>query len=288
VALLRRAAAFLASTAAYLVAASLLAAMLFRVAPGSDADARELNPALSQGAIDALRQTRQASHARLGASWEYFAGVVRGDLGRSEVNDIPVSQMIAARVPATGWLVFESAVAASVLAVGAALAVYGAGGNLARTAAYGASSLLLAVPATVAILLAILTRIPPEIAAVAAVAPRVFAYLASAVEARLNTPYVLNARASGSGRMRILAYHVLPAMKPELAGILLLASVSALAVAVPVEILTARPGIGELAWRATLDRDMPVVLGTTLLLALAMRLASACSGLLPGGSGAPL
>ncbi len=139
------------------------------------------------------------------------------------------------------------------------------------------ASILIAVPSGVMVLMAILGRFPVQWVAVALVTPRLYAYLTRGVEQRTRSPYVLHSRALGLSRLRILVRHILPAMLPEIAGVAALAAVTAFAVAVPIEVLSGRPGIGELAWRAALDRDMPVVLGTTLAVALGLRLVMACS-----------
>jgi ABC-type dipeptide/oligopeptide/nickel transport system permease component len=43
---------------------------------------------------------------------------------------------------------------------------------------------------------------------------------------------------------------------------------------IPVEALSDSPGLGQLAWRAALGRDLPVLVCITLLLAVATVLAN--------------
>lgn len=273
----RRIVSFGVSTALFLVVCSLLAAWLFRSAPGSDVDIRELNPGYSDASIAALRRNKAIEHDRSSASLAYLKGVLHGDLGRSELNGRPVTALLAERARPTGLLILMSASGALVCAVLIAGTAFLMRGRAAAAGAQGASTLLLSLPSGLMILLAIVFRIPAEVAAVAIIAPRLYAYLTRTIRLRASSEYVLNAHALGIPPWRVLLRQILPAMAPEMAGLAALSCLTAVAVAVPVEVLSGRPGIGELAWRAALDRDMPVVLGTTLVVALAMRLLAALS-----------
>jgi peptide/nickel transport system permease protein len=53
--------------------------------------------------------------------------------------------------------------------------------------------------------------------------------------------------------------------------------VTTLSALVPVEVLFNVPGLGQLAWNAALNRDLPVLLAVTLTMAIAV----ACSGMAP-------
>jgi peptide/nickel transport system permease protein len=271
------------STVLFLLAASVLASLLFRVAPGSDVDSRELNPAYSSASLEAMRQRKLELRDRIGISASYFAGVLRGDLGRSELTGAPVTQLLLERVPGTARLViFTASISMLAALILAGLAHYGRAawpkGGLSAV-----SSSLISIPSGVMVLMAILARLPVEWAAIALVTPRLYGYLTRAAAERLRAPFALNSTALGLSRYRILLRHILPAMLPEIAGVAALAAVTAFAVAVPAEVLSGRPGIGELAWKAALDRDLPVVLGTTLVVALGLRLVTACSSLAAGG-----
>jgi peptide/nickel transport system permease protein len=46
---------------------------------------------------------------------------------------------------------------------------------------------------------------------------------------------------------------------------------------VPVEVIFNVPGLGELAWNAALNRDLPVLLAVTVIMALAVTLAGMAS-----------
>jgi peptide/nickel transport system permease protein len=74
------------------------------------------------------------------------------------------------------------------------------------------------------------------------------------------------ARARGLSGTRIFLFHVAPA---ALMPVLALGGISitlAFGASIPIEALADSPGIGQLAWRAALGRDLPVLVGITLLL----------------------
>jgi len=90
-------------------------------------------------------------------------------------------------------------------------------------------------------------------------------------------PHVLTARAKGLGPVRILLWHILPvAARPlfALAGV----TVSlAFAAAIPVEVLCDLPGIGQLAWKAALSRDLALLVNLTMIVTLITLLANSAA-----------
>jgi ABC-type dipeptide/oligopeptide/nickel transport system permease component len=67
---------------------------------------------------------------------------------------------------------------------------------------------------------------------------------------------------------------VAPALASELIALMMTSVVIALSLAVPVEVIFDVPGLGQLAWTAALNRDLPVLLEVTLLLALCVGVAA--------------
>jgi peptide/nickel transport system permease protein len=55
-----------------------------------------------------------------------------------------------------------------------------------------------------------------------------------------------------------------------------LSIVTALSALVPVEVIFSVPGLGQLAWSAALNRDLPVLLAITMIMAIAVT----CAGIL--------
>ena len=93
-------------------------------------------------------------------------------------------------------------------------------------------------------------------------------------------PHVLTAKARGLSRARILGWHILPNIA---APMLALAGVTvsiALGAAIPVEVVCDSPGLGQLAWKAALSRDVPLLVNLTLIIAVFTVAANSFSDLL--------
>jgi peptide/nickel transport system permease protein len=81
----------------------------------------------------------------------------------------------------------------------------------------------------------------------------------------LALPQVLAAAARGISKIRILARYVIP---PALAPMVALMGVSltiAFGAAIPVEVICDIPGLGQLAWKAAIARDLPLLAAMTLI-----------------------
>jgi peptide/nickel transport system permease protein len=79
------------------------------------------------------------------------------------------------------------------------------------------------------------------------------------------------------GNIRLLLRHILPAAAPQL---LALAGVSvsvAFAAAIPIEALCDLPGIGQLAWKAALGRDVALLINLTMIVTLITVVANSAS-----------
>jgi peptide/nickel transport system permease protein len=76
---------------------------------------------------------------------------------------------------------------------------------------------------------------------------------------------VTAARARGVTGVRIVLSHVLlPVLRP-LSALFAATVTMALGAALPLEALGGWPGLGQLAWRATLARDVHLLAGLTLI-----------------------
>jgi peptide/nickel transport system permease protein len=92
-------------------------------------------------------------------------------------------------------------------------------------------------------------------------------------------PYVLTARAKGVGVFRLMFWHILRPAAPQL---LALAGVSvsiAFTAAIPVEALCDLPGLGQLAWKAALSRDLSLLVTLTMIVAVVTLVANSLSDL---------
>jgi peptide/nickel transport system permease protein len=254
-----------------LFAGGLAAAALVRMAPGFGSDERMLNPLLSRTSIQALAGERAAeSHI-----WTYYAGYLRGllhgDLGASLSLGRPVKVLLAERMGVT----LRVASGGLALAWGLALAAVVVLEIFSRRSVLGvwcdrASSTLagslLCLPVAVLAVGCFYLGGTPTLALAVILFPRVFRYMSSLVRQAAGASHVLTAHAMGEGVLRIVGFHIITPVLPELVA---LAGVSVSLTAgatIPVEALCDSPGVGQLVWEAALARDLPVVVNVTLLI----------------------
>ena len=79
-------------------------------------------------------------------------------------------------------------------------------------------------------------------------------------------PHVLAARARGLSELRILFWHVVPVVAPQLLAVAGVSVSLAVGAAIPVEALCGLAGVGQLAWQAALARDLPLLVNITVLM----------------------
>ncbi len=265
------------------VLGGLAAATLIRLAPGFDTDEREFDPRLNEASLQSLRAERAADH-NLGKFYlNYLAGLVHGEFGVSHSLRRPVSELLAERGPVTLELAGGGLMAGWAFGLGLAIAAAQWKRALELFSA-SLCSLFLCLPAAVIGLLILFTGAARWCAIALIVYPKVFTYARNLLEKAHHAPHVLLARAKGLGDGRILLWHLLPTITPEM---LALAGVSvslALSAAIPLEAVCDVPGLGQLAWQAALGRDLPVLVTLTLLLALVTRAANAAADLAAGAT----
>ena len=258
----------------------LLGATLVRMAPGFGVQESDLNSQLSTAARQALH--RQDVNERNVFSYylHYLGGLAHGDLGYSRSMDRPVSALLRDRLPETlqslaigvggGWL----------LGIALALPATWKRSPLYSTTASLVTGVFLCIPSAVLALLFLVIGSPGKIAIALIVFPKVFRFSRNLLIKTYAMPHVLTAKARGLSRFRILGWHVLP----NIAGpMLALAGVTvsiAFGAAIPVEVVCDYPGLGQLAWKAALARDVPLLVNLTLIIALVTVAANSFSDLL--------
>ena len=140
--------------------------------------------------------------------------------------------------------------------------------------AFAFSGSLLSLPSAVLATVCLLLGLAPAIAIAAVVFPRVFPHVYEQLRTALAAPHVLMGRASGIPRSRLLLLYVGPATLMPLVALAGVSATLAFGASIPIEALSDSPGIGQLAWRAALGRDLPVLVTVTLLLTVATVLAN--------------
>src|SRR5689334_14437569 len=90
-----------------LILGGLAGAVLVRLAPGFDADERELDPRLSEASRQSLRTERAGERNPVAFYWNYLGRLAHGDLGVSHSLRRPVTELLLERGPVTlrlaGW-----------------------------------------------------------------------------------------------------------------------------------------------------------------------------------------
>jgi len=245
-----------------------LAATLLRLAPGFGVDERELDPRLSETSRQALRDSRQLDSGLFVYYGQYLSRAARGDLGRSQWLDQPVALLVRERLPVTARSVLLGMLFCWAAAFALALPSFFQRRLLLEISGTFASGLLIALPTGVVAMLAVYLRAPVYLAIAMVIFPKVFRYLRNLLGHAYEQPYVVAARARGVGQTSIVFRHVLPLVGGP---VLALAGVSlsmAFGAAIPIEALCDSPGVGQLAWQAAMNRDLPLIVNLTLVLTL--------------------
>jgi peptide/nickel transport system permease protein len=264
----------LAVIAALVLLGGLLSATLVRLAPGFDADERELDPTLSAESINALRQSHANEHNVFKFYAGYLSNAVHGDLGTSHALGQPVQQLLRERWPVTLRVAGDGLLLAWVLASTLALTVC-----LWRRPAYEVfgmtiSGAFLCIPAAVLALLSVILNAPGYLAIAFIVFPKIYRYAHNLLAKAYSLPHITAARARGLSELRIIGWHVLPVAGPQMIALAGITISIALGASIPVEALCGLPGIGQLAWQAALSRDLPLLVNLTVLVTLVTLLAN--------------
>jgi peptide/nickel transport system permease protein len=245
-----------------LAAGGFLAATLVRVAPGFGSDEAQLDIRLNNQSIDALHQSQES----LGVFYlHYCKRVVHGDFGMSRTLQRPVAELIKERMPET----LESVSLGLLLAWLAGLSLASLG-IMARSAAFDTAAgifcgALLCIPAAAVALLFVIARAPERLVLAFVVFPQIHRYARNLLIRSFNQPHVLTAQAKGLGNLRVLLWHVFPPAAPQLLAVAGVSASLAFTAAIPTEALCDLPGIGQLAWKAALGRDLYLLVTLTVL-----------------------
>ena len=251
----------------------LLSVTLVRLAPGFGVDEEQLDPHLNAESIRALRQSRDQQSV-FGFYLHSLQRALHGDLGTSISLGQPVTKLLIERAPLTVRLVAIGLLLSWAMAMALALSA-----AWLRVSAYDAATTLLSgtflcIPAAVLALLSVLWNIPGSLAIALIVFPRVYRYARNLLAKAYSLPHLITARAKGLSEVRILFWHVVPVVGPQMLAVAGVSVSVAIGAAIPVEALCGLAGIGQLAWQAALGRDLPLLMNITLVVTLVTLLAN--------------
>lgn len=267
-----------------LLLGGLLAATLVRFAPGFGMDEAQLDIRLNNRSIAALRQQRNENIA--GFYFHYCQRLLHGDFGTSRTLERPVSELIEERLPETlksvglglflGWAFGLSLASLAVMARSASLDWIA--GIFCGT--------LLCMPAAVLAILFVIAQAPERLLLAAVVFPQIYHYARNLLMRSLSQPHVLTAWAKGTGSLRLLFWHVLRPSAPQLLAVAGVSASLAFTAAIPVEALCDLPGVGQLAWKAAMGRDLYLLVTLTILVTAITLIANSTCELLGNMLGA--
>lgn len=238
----------------------------------------------------------------------WLGRIVQGDLGNSYINNYPVRQMIAQRVPATVELAVASALIALLIALPLGIGAAVRPGSLFDFAVTIFSALSFAIPGFFLLVLLILlfslqwqllppsgrpdlleepwlylkSILLPAFTLGIGVAARLVRYLRSALLEVLDQDYVRTARSKGIRGRLILLRHALPNAMIPVVTVFGLQVGDLLSGAIIVESIYAWPGVGRLTIQAIEWRDYSLLQANVMFIVLAFLLVNLITDLTYG------
>ena len=220
--------------------------------------------------------------------WNYLTGLLQGDLGRSYAQKTEVWTLIAARLPATLTLMAAGIFVEVVLGVTFGTIAAVKRGSFVDRLVMMASFVGVSAPQFVAALLLLylfavtlgwfpmsgygtFAHIVLPASTLGILGAGWYARMVrSAMIDVLNQDYVRTARAKGLSSTRIIFRHALPNAILPIIAMIGIDIGQFMGGVVVVEAVYGWPGIGQLAWQAIQQVDIPIIMGVTLTSALAI------------------
>jgi peptide/nickel transport system permease protein len=257
----------------------LLGATLVRLGPGFGVDEREFDPRLNAQSIQAIRAERASDNNIALFYGRYLSGLVRGDLGFSRSLNRPVSELLKERLPLTlGSLAYGvlGGMSMGLILATASVWWHTPGSDILPALLSGLS---LALPAALIALIFLWMGAGGRWAIALVVFPHVYRYAKNLLVATYQAPHVLAAQAKGLSSGRVMFAHVFTPALPQLAALAGISVSLAFGASIPIEVICDTPGVGQLAWKAALDRDLPLLVNITVLVTVMTLVVNACADL---------
>jgi peptide/nickel transport system permease protein len=249
---------------------------LARQAPGYFDDAREMDAEYGQSARSSFAGEQRAEPSSFWSAEHAFRDLLHGNLGQSRQFGVPVSDLIRERAGITFQTLAHGIGYAWLISLCAALPC---SAIRRRRFLLGAPfTLLLAVPTgAMATLCLLRNQGGPVLVLTLILAARDFKFLERTLRQAWYAPHLLQARAQGLRLHQLVGSFLLPNIISRLFALAILSLITALSAIVPIEVIFGVPGLGQLAWSGAMNRDLPVLIGVTLIMAGAVGLAGAFS-----------
>jgi peptide/nickel transport system permease protein len=253
----------IAGTLLLLFLAGFLATALVRLAPGFGIDEHALD--LRFGGSPAAQRGSDDTVIRAYAS--LLGRALSGDLGESTLFRRPVGSLLRERIRVTMQSVATGVAAGWITALVLCVFVNIQSPRPLRWSVTSAIAVLLALPSSVIAFGAVIAGASATAAIGAVVIPKVFRFADNLTADTQRQPYILSARARGLSELRVVVLCGARQNAPQLVTLLGVTLTAAFGSAIPIEVFCDQPGLGQLAWRAALGRDLPVVVAVTLVIA---------------------
>jgi peptide/nickel transport system permease protein len=275
----------LLSTVIVVIGVVCLVFLLIHLVPGDPVDMM-LGENAQMADRNALREALGLNQSIGVQLLSYFGNLLHGDLGTSLHSRVPVSELLAQRIPATMELAIVSLLLASAIAFPlGVVAALNKGKGWDRTA-MGVSMLGVSIPNFLLGPLLILifsiylgwlpvsgregpaSMILPAITLGTALAAVLSRMIRSTLLEVLHEDYIRTARAKGDSHLQVIIHHALPNAMLPIITLLGLQLGVLLGGAVITETVFSWPGIGKLTIDSIMKRDYPVVQACVLLISL--------------------
>jgi peptide/nickel transport system permease protein len=270
---------------------------LINLAPGNPADTI-LGVGATQQQVAELDKALHLNNPFYLRYWDWLRDLLQGNFGTSYYTHLPVLGSITQAVPVTGELIVVAFLMALVVSIPIGIyAAYRADGRFDRMWSVASSALISSPPFISAILLVYVfallmrnfpIRFPatgwtdltaglgsnlwhvflPALTLALLLIPAYSRLLRADMVATLQEDYILSARAKGLSNRRILLVHALRQSSfslVTLAGLSLGQLISGAAI---IEVIFALPGLGQLIVNAVLAKDVPLVQGSVMFVAI--------------------
>lgn len=238
--------------------------------------------------VENIRQQLGLDQPFLAQYARYLSALAQGDLGRSYLQKTEVAELILSRLPATLLLMAAGITAELLLGLSMGIAAALMRGRVGDQLLMMTSFVTVSAPQFVVSLLLLyifavrLGWFPiggygtPAHLVLPAVTLGILGsgwysrMMRSSLIEVMRSDYIRTARAKGLGRLRVVLRHALPnAILPVVAMIGIDIGIFMGGIVV-VESVYGWPGIGQLAWQAIQRVDIPIIMGVTLVSALAI------------------